>query len=431
MIWLAPKPLLLRALQALALVCALLVGGVAAASPPAQRTSRQARLGAGHHAKAPRFLGQSIRLGEAPSQVELVDLDGDGDLDLATTNYEGPTFSVALNLRAAEYGSARDYEAGAPSLELAIGDFDGDGSPDLAAALGAGGVAVALNQGDGTFAAPVITQVGVNGGTRSVTGLAVGDVDGNGTADIAVAMAYVTNTMVGPLCDGRAAVLANSGTGTFVQQSEELVGSPAMSAWLPSVALTDLDGSGTLDLVLSVPDDEALSLLLNQGGGAFAPQLVVPVSTAPGQVLAGDLDGDLDPDLAFLNGVGGVSVLFNTGAGFGAESSYLQAMGSKRLVSGDLEGDGDLDLAVAGLTPSFAWRVAALLNQGNGAFDAPLNTQCPDPIALSLGDLNGDGMLDVAACNVETVFLRYNAGDGHFLEPPFASLPVGAHPDHL
>ena len=85
----------------------------------------------------------------------------------------------------------------------------------------------------------------------------------------------------------------NTGGGAFVQQTEEDVGTlfRDSSAGLPDLVLADLDASGTLDAILSLPELGELSVLLNQGGAVFAPQVHVPLSVQPVRLFAGDLDG--------------------------------------------------------------------------------------------------------------------------------------------
>jgi hypothetical protein len=131
---------------------------------------------------ASQYYGASSR--DYHYSLKLVDFNGTGGLDLAVLNYDAQSVTIRLNNGSGVFGSANDYPMGFSPNSLATADFNGDGNADLI--IRGGPVArVLLGHGDGSFTigAPMPVASGV---TSSGT-IAVGDFDGNGTPDIALA----------------------------------------------------------------------------------------------------------------------------------------------------------------------------------------------------------------------------------------------------
>jgi hypothetical protein len=167
--------------------------------------------------------------------------------------------SVLLGNGDGTFAAARSFAAGSRPSSVAVADVNGDGLLDLAVAnniFGSGTVSVLLGNGDGTFAAARSFAAG----SRPYS-VAVGDVNGDGLLDLAVAN-YVSS--------GTVSVLLGNGDGTFRTTHISYVagGSPS------SVAVGDFNGDGWLDAVTANYGSNDVSILLNDGvwnGGSPGP----------------------------------------------------------------------------------------------------------------------------------------------------------------
>jgi hypothetical protein len=369
--------------------------------------------------------------GTSASSVSVADVNRDGKPDLIVANNCGDygnygcaagSVAVLLNNGHGAFHAASNYGSGGYEADWeAVADVNGDGKLDLVVAnLGtdpdnsSGSVAVLLGNGDGTFQAAVNYGSGLD--TESV---AVADVNGDGKPDLLVAnecsSANCTNGSVG--------VLLGNGDGTFQAAVNYVLES------LPnSVAAADVNGDGKLDLV--VVSDDAVDVLLGNGDGTFQSPSKNITESGGESVAIGDVNGDSKLDLIVVNhgdgtpNSGSVSVFLGNGDGtFQAAVSYSTgAIYTDAVILGDMNGDGTLDLVVASQFTNSAplyGVVGVLLGNGDGSFQAPINTSTPTPLEgvkqLALADFNGDGKLDLAV-GAGTVLLLGN-GDGTFQTP--------------
>jgi len=111
-------------------------------------------------ASGPLFPGQQYEVGNGPISVAAVDLDGDGQVDLAVANHHSYDVSVLLNNGDGTFGTAVNYGVDDWAEDLAVGDLNGDECPDLVVARPWASVAVLLNNGDGTFGPPICYAAG-------------------------------------------------------------------------------------------------------------------------------------------------------------------------------------------------------------------------------------------------------------------------------
>ncbi|MGI4869678.1 MAG: beta strand repeat-containing protein, partial [Janthinobacterium lividum] len=339
----------------------------------------------------------SSGVGNNPNSVVVGDVDGDGDLDMLTTNQNSNSVSVRLNDGTGNFtplATNPDPAVGSAPTSVALGDVDGDGDLDfLTANNGSSTVSVRLNNGMGSFTAPATNpNPAVGNGPLSV---ALGDVDGDGDLDVLTAN-----------YGGTVSVRLNDGTGNFTAPATNP--DPAVGSVPISIALGDVDGDGDLDVLTANYGDNTVSVRLNDGTGNFTPPATNPdpaVGSAPISVALGDVDGDGDLDLLTANvGDNTVSVRLNDGTGsFTAPATNPNpAVGNGPLsvALGDVDGDGDLDMLAANSGDN---TVSVRLNDGIGNFTAPATNPNPavgnGPQGVALGDVDGDGDLDALTAN--------------------------------
>jgi hypothetical protein len=332
---------------------------------------------------------KSYAAGPDPVSVAIGDLNGDGKLDVATANATPGTLSVLLNGGNASFGSKVDYESGSRPVSVAIGDLNADGKADLVtgnmSTLGrfpSQDVAVLFNRGDGTFADRVEYPIGLGHGELSV---AIGDLNGDGRLDVAVADDSHSSV----------SVLLNSGNGGLQDHVDYAVG------FLPlSIAIGDLNGDGKADLATANTFGSSVSVLLNTGDGTFRPKVDYATGPNPPDVAIGDLNGDGKVDLATANGndANTVSVLIGRGDGsFSAKVDAGVGRGPASIAIVDLNGDHKPDLATAN---AGANTVTALSNRGDGHVQSRTDVRTgSQPRGIAFGDLNGDGRPDLATAD--------------------------------
>jgi uncharacterized repeat protein (TIGR01451 family) len=313
--------------------------------------------------------------------VVVGDFNGDGrpDVAVAADNVVSVllgkgdgTFQAAVN--------SNDGGGGNPH-SVAIGDFNGDGKQDLAVPNNAGSVSILLGNGNGTFQAPVNYGAGASG-SQSV---AVGDFNSDGKTDLVVT--NFTNTSV--------SILLGNGDGTF--QAPVIYLNPDFTE---SVAVGDLNGDGKVDLAVATRSffspTGAVWILLGNGDGTFQSAATYGTGAGPDFVIIKDFNRDGKADLAVANGSSNnLSILLGNGDGtFQGAVSYPVGQVPVSVASGDFNGDGQQDLVVVNSTSPY---VSMLLGNGNGTFQAAVNYQAGILASgLAVADFNADGKPDLA-----------------------------------
>ncbi len=333
----------------------------------------------------------ALSAGAVPTSITSGDFDGDLDRDLAVGTAVTALSNVSLlfNTGTGSFGAVQQHIGPEDALHLVAADLDADGDLDLALATKMGGgndaVVVLKNNGSGFFVSP---QVLPTLGLRALF-IAAADLDGDEDIDLVTANRNSDNV----------SVLLNNGNGTFAPAIVYVAGS--LPSW---VTIGDLDGDGDRDLAVNNRNVDAISVLMNNGNGTFAaPNAFAVPGRNPEAVEAADLDNDGDLDLAVNSGGDNLlEVFLNDGTGtFSQWTAVALGAGSIALVTGDLDGDRDIDVGVINST-SVPPTVGLLANNGDASFQPsvvfPVGTT---PIAMTLSDLDGDGLLDLAVVDAD------------------------------
>ena len=258
--------------------------------------------GTGHFADAGARLPQDGGPSGENGAIIAGDIDADGDLDLvvgapgrerALVNDGQGTFSDESAARLPNIPVGAVKEA---TTDLALGDVDGDGDPDLVAVSETGGPSyVALNDGAGVFTlAPAANLPAVAGeGTRNVD---LADVDGDGDLDMLLSNANASGGTV------PSRLLPNDGQGAFTDVTAQRL--PGAGLWM-ATAFVDIDADGDLDFVTNNFSMSPFKVFLNDGQGTFTDRSgrYLPAGTqAQGvEVEVADFNGDGKPDIYFAN----------------------------------------------------------------------------------------------------------------------------------
>lgn len=343
------------------------------------------------------YLGTS-----SPSGIVLADFDGNAHLDLAFTSQAGDNLSVLLQQSDGTFSSPLMLNAGDGPVDIVAQDINKDGKLDLAVVnLSSDNVSVLLGNGNGTFQNQ--TTYAVGDGPQIVR---LADINGDDKLDLLVA--NTTSVSV--------SVLLGNGDGSFQPQTTFAAG-PSLAI---DLAVADLQGDGNLDLVVANYQSAAVSVLLGTGNGSFTLPTTFAVGSFPNTVVVADLDGDSKLDLAVNNRASeNVSVLLGLGNGsLAPQTTFNTGPRSNALVLGDLTGDGNADLALRSYDTVGNNRIIVLLSNGNGTFAAPLTTAVSDrPRSLAIGDITGDGKLDLLVGLEDNSNLLPGKGDGTFETP--------------
>lgn len=386
-------------------------------------------------------------------QVSLTDVDGDGNLDIVLGTSTGgiytdgccgeiqepPLFQILMGRGDGTFVDSVAYNQGHfGNLNLSVGpqiaaaDFNGDGKPDAAVFTSANGgtvltssLAVLPGDGTGKLGTPIVSPV-----ILVPTMLVTASINKDGNADVVLA-GYTSG---GPAVS----VLLNQGNGTFAGELDYTLPSPVVS-----LVTGDFNGDGVTDIAVGVnpgPGNTGASgvyVLLGQANGTFAAPVKMDASLNPTGLAAADINGDGRADLVVVdqgfedyvgagdqvNGAVHVYLGNANGTFTAAASPTTPATNYSVVALGDLNGDGKLDLIVAGNVAGASFGsgtpgVYTLLGKGDGTFQAANATALGgrDGIgatSIALADFDKDGHLDVAIGNASDVTeVLLGKGDG-------------------
>jgi hypothetical protein len=299
---------------------------------------------------------------------------------------------------------------------FAVGDFNNDGNLDMVTTNDSNvwGLGLVLGNGDGTFQPPIkIVGYDTYG---AYGGIGAGDFNKDGNLDFAV----LSLVGYGPV---QLSIYLNDGHGNFTPGSSYTIGTTGVRM-ARTLATTDLNGDGNLDLVVPERLSVAVAVLYGKGDGTFPTTAEFPVApqTGPTGVAVGDFNKDSKPDIVVASSTGccpysgGISVLINAGNGtFSAPVLYSNPYGvdDGQVAVADLNADGKLDVAESSLGGQ---GVSIFLGNGDGTFQAAKYIFDIWPSALAIGNLTSDKKPDIVTSSYYdgTVWVLINKGSGNF-----------------
>jgi hypothetical protein len=358
--------------------------------------------------------GQAITVGtgQAPIVVATGDFNNDAKADLVNADNLGDTATVFLGNGNGTFLTAGTYSTGSIGVQpdgIAVHDINGDGKLDVVTAnFASSTLSVFLGNGDGTFQPATIMPA-----NNSPTAVIVGEFDGDSFPDLAV-------TGLDSAGNGIVSIFKGGANGTFGAPLNISVGKN------PSALVAgDLNADGKQDLVVANAKDGTVDVLLGNGDGTFQAAVSYTVGTNPLSVALGSFNGA--PDIVTANnGSNSVSVLLNNGNGsFQAAMNITVGNAPTAVVSADFNKDMNPDVAVTGVDTSGNSIVSVLLGNGNGTFQAAINSRTGiNPTSLAVTDINGGGSLgdgtpDLVSANAGSfdASVLLGNGDGSFQLP--------------
>ena len=367
-------------------------------------------------------------VGDYPAGIVTADLTNDGHIDVITININTNDISVLLGNGDGTFEPAMFFPAGNGPTAIAEGDFNGDGRIDLAVAdsgdaNGQGqGVSILLGNGDGTFAPPEFFET-----DEYASSIVAGDFTGDGVLDLAVANSFSSNI----------SILLGDGHGGFTVLNP----TPLLDQVSGQLSITEGDfGNSKVDLAVANQGSNSVSILMNDGQGAFTAMPPILLSTDPNNlpsaIISGDFQGNgvVDLAVASANTDGdNVTVLLGQGEGqFDPQTPILIGSGLTpyAITALPFVPNGPLGLAIADLNSNNdlgSYSVSLLEGDDTGGFQSvaalDLGTEGA-PVSITTGDFTGDGLADLAIgrSGPNSVTIELNQGGGDFSPPDAVGL---------
>lgn len=327
--------------------------------------------------QTPKYYG----VGSSPVDIALGDLDDDGHLDIVTALSTDGAIRVQLGDGQGAIASSQSFAVGGGPAALALGLVNDDDDLDVVVVNETDNtVAVLLGRGDGTFDDEVST-FNVGAGPRALT---LANLDDDDDLD-----ALTVNGT-----DGTLTVLRGGGFGFTVDPSPLDTGlGPAQ------VVLAEVSGDRNLDIVVANAGATSFGVLLGLGDATWATHSPHEVEGSPVALVVDDFNEDGPLDVVTVGSADMITLRNGAGdATFGGQIPFATGgVGASDLVAADFDGSGTLDLAIASRTSN---EVTILEGTGTGVFASPQSFPvAPQPVALAVGDVNGDDALDIVVAH--------------------------------
>lgn len=306
------------------------------------------------------------RVTENTTSMYGADINADGNRDFIAVGQGGTnTATVYLGNGTGSFTVSGTYNTGTTPMAAVVGDVTGDGVVDLLTVdYDSQQISIFTGTGAGTFNASPTTF----GTTSKGNDISLGDFNGDGKNDIAVAT------------DSGVNLLINNGTGTFASAVSYDFGTEYLD-----INTLDINNDGNLDIVANYFGGQAT--MLGNGDGTLAAKTVLSGSIADRQSTMVDLNNDDVPDILYRN----------------STSNYV-------------------GIRLAAMTTD---TTSTPYNIGPGYFEDPTSARTGSILGVGAADLNGDGIVDLVSGNGSAVSIQLGNGDGTFASATNKSSSIG------
>jgi len=359
------------------------------------------------------------------SGIAISDIDGDGKPDLVMANTGGSALSVLRNIStsgsitSASFAPKVDFPVAGSAYQIAAGDIDGDGKPDIVCSVNQPNSKISIFRNISTVGSISFAARVDFADVNTPVGVAIADLDVDGKPEIIVAESASAGVGIWPNISTPGSI-SSSSFGAKIELPN-VPGSQVSDR--TSIAVADLDGDGKPDIVVNNAQSNSISVYRNNLTGSltgaiqpFDPNVEFftggnsRVTDNPIVVKIGDIDGDGKPDIVASNYSpnlsSSISILRNTSTpGLINASSFapeveIPCSHAWGIAVGDMDGDGKPDLAIVNGDDSKVsiFRNTSIPGSITAASFAPAAKFAAghSPVFIVLGDLDGDGKVDIA-----------------------------------
>lgn len=319
----------------------------------------------------------TVATGATPTSVVTGDFNGDGHLDFASITGSGSTISLSLGKGDGTFAAPTAITGvNNPKLLKAI-DVDGDGRLDLVETTK--DIVVLKGNGDGTFAAPKTIYANTSFFPSDILSLEAADLDGNGRID------FLSPALLSSLG------LLQQDDGSFTRRNVGVVLSSGFR-------LGDVNGDGKADLIVpgnSILTGSGVSVRLGDGDGTFGLARTTSINNyAVAEIATADINGDGRIDVIAADDNGHLFALLGGTDGRLTQASTASIDNDVGAITvGDVDGDGKADILVSYRTDN---HVSVLIGHGDGTFEPPVAVAVPTGSSeLLAADVDGDGVADI------------------------------------
>lgn len=352
---------------------------------------------------------KTIKAGKGTGSIEVADFNNDSFPDIAVANTEDSSITILLGDGKGNFTKAEGspFFANRSPNDIAIADLDKDGNLDLGIANTEISMLTVLSgNGKGQFHQAARSPFRVHSKPHT-HGIAVADFNGDGNPDLATDSWGENNVLI----------IFGDGKMNFTDETVYKVGNHPYQR----LRAEDINKDGKPDIVTTNLDGNNATVLLGKGNGKFQEAEGSPFACgdAPFGVAIGDVNGDGNPDLAIANsptitaenrGKDGLWILLGDGTGkFSslAGSPFKTGRSPSRLAIGDLNGDGVNDIAVTNYNDKSISIFYMGKNTVTGIKTIAVGNR---PDGISIHDMNGDGKNDILVSNYDdgTIMVLFN-----------------------